>query len=149
MDQTAERPQSPEIEKVPFLRIGFLGRDAGFLRIRLEDLLGQNKISSVYDLSCMDFKRRIKRMREANQDIPQIVITDKISPKEAEELNSQEISLIVINQNGKKDLSFLTSENPQRKVSNKVITVESIDAAHMGALLPEVIGAINDLIQPK
>ena len=148
MDQAAERPQNQEIEKVPLLRIGFLGSDASFVGIQLQKQMGQDKTFFYYALNYPYLKSQINQWRELGQDIPRIVITDKISPKQAEELNSQGISIIFLNQ-GHGDSSYLTSDNPQRKVRNAVILAESIDEKHVGTVLSDVVKAINELIQPK
>ncbi len=147
MDSTAEYPQSEEIERVPSLRIGFLGSGAGFLRVKLEDPMGQYGTFSAYDLSYPDFKQRIKQLQEANQNI-RVVITDRILSNDAKWLNRQGIAIIFLDQTHR-DHSYLTSEDPNRKVKNEVITVKSIDAESMATLLPKVAQAIENLTQPK
>ncbi len=138
-------PKTTEIERVPSLRIGFLGRDAGFLRVELENQMGQNEIPSMYELDYADLKKRIK-LHERNQSMPRIVVTDNISPKETEELNSWGISIIFLDQTHR-DHSYLTSDNTQRTVKNEIIPVEPNDWKTPGDLVTKLAETIKNITQ--
>lgn len=131
-----------ESEQIPSPRIVFVGGDSAFLGMKIEKIVNEPVIFSTDQVALRGLLGRLERERTT---LPKVAVVDSVSPKGAEELNRKGISLIVVNQNPKKDLNYLTPKDTQGTVKNEVITASPQDFKNPEVLITRVTEAVGRL----